>query len=174
MKRTIALALAFAAGLAGCSSFEPQGPRASARLQAASGSTVWGAVSFVETGKGVLVRADVRNLRAGGEFGFHVHENGNCGPGDGMNAGGHLNPAGKPHARYDNPERHAGDLLNLRSDAEGNATYVFETTLLTVRPGPNSVVGRAIVIHADRDDYTTQPDGNAGKPIACGLIIADD
>jgi Cu-Zn family superoxide dismutase len=174
MKRTVAWALAVATGLAGCSTFDSKGPLAVARLAAASGSAVWGSVSFVETDKGVLVRADVRNLPPGGEFGFHVHEKGDCSSGDGMSAGGHFNPAGKPHGNYRNPDRHAGDLINLRADSEGDATYAFETTLLTVRPGPNSVVGRAVVIHADRDDYTSQPAGNAGKRIACGLIRAYD
>ena len=174
MRRIAAAALVIAAGLAGCSTFELQGPRASARLDAASGSAVWGSVSFVETGKGVLIRADVRNLRSGGEFGFHVHEKGDCSSGDGMSAGGHFNPAGKPHAHYGKPDRHAGDLANLHADGEGNATYTFETPLLSVQAGPNSVVGRAIVIHANRDDYTSQPAGNAGPRIACGLIRADD
>jgi superoxide dismutase, Cu-Zn family len=174
MRRITAVALVLAAGLAGCSTFESQGPRAFARLEAASGSAVWGSVWFVETGKGVLVRADVRNLPAGGEFGFHVHEKGDCSSGDGMSAGGHFNPAGKPHAHYRTPDRHAGDLANLRADGEGNATYTFETTLLSVTAGPNSVVGRAIVIHANRDDYTSQPAGKAGPRIACGLIRADE
>jgi Cu-Zn family superoxide dismutase len=62
----------------------------------------------------------------------------------------------------------------LQSDAEGNTNYSFETTLLTVRPGPNSVVGRAVVIHANPDDYTSQPAGNSGPRIACGLIRAAD
>ncbi len=162
-----------AAGIAGCSTFEPEGPRAVAKLEAASGSAVWGSVSFVEVANGVLVRADVRNLRGSGQFGFHVHEKGDCSSGDGMSAGGHFNPGGKPHAHFGKPERHAGDLANLRSDGEGNATYSFETTLLTVRPGANSVVGRAIVIHANADDYASQPAGNSGPRIACGLIRAD-
>ena len=113
-------------------------------------------------------------LRGGGEFGFHVHEKGDCSSADFMSAGGHFNPGGKPHAHYGKPERHAGDLQNLRADSEGNATYVFETNLLTVAPGPNSVVGRAIVIHANPDDYTSQPAGNSGPRIACGVIRAVD
>jgi Cu-Zn family superoxide dismutase len=166
----VATALAVAVMAGGCSTFEPQGPRAVARLDAAAGSQVWGSVSFVETGSAVLVRADVRNLRTGGEFGFHVHENGDCSSPDFMSAGGHFNPGGKPHAHFGKPERHAGDLANLRAFAEGDATYAFETTLLTVRPGPNSVVGRAVVIHLNPDDYTSQPAGNSGPRIACGII----
>jgi len=172
MKR-VAVAAALAAILAsGCSTFEQQGPRAVANLEAAKGNPVWGSVSFVETKNGVLVRADVRGLRSNGEFGFHVHEKGDCSSADFMSAGGHFNPGGKPHAHHGKPERHAGDLENLKANSEGNAVYVFETTLLTVTKGPNSVVGRAVVIHANPDDYTSQPAGNSGPRIACGLIRA--
>lgn len=174
MKR-VAMAMVAAAVLAsGCETFEPQGPRAVAKLEPAKGNPVWGSVSFVETKSGVLVRADVRGLRAGGEFGFHVHEKGDCSSADFMSAGGHFNPGGKPHAHHGKPERHAGDLPNLKADAEGNATYAFETQLLTVAKGPNSVVGRAVVIHANPDDYTSQPAGNSGPRIACGLVRSAD
>jgi Cu-Zn family superoxide dismutase len=173
MKRSIVLAGAVVAALAACSAFE-QGPRATAKLEPAPGNPVWGSVSFTETSGGVLVRADVRSLPPSREFGFHVHEKGQCTPPDFMSAGGHFNPGSKPHAHFEQGERHAGDLRNLRSDAEGNATYVFETKLLAVREGLNSVVGRAVVIHAQADDYKSQPAGNSGPRIACGLIRAAD
>jgi Cu-Zn family superoxide dismutase len=79
---------------------------------------------------------------------------------------------GKPHGNYRVADRHAGDLINLQSDAEGNAVYAFETNLLTVTAGPTSVIGRTIVVHADPDDYRTQPAGNSGEAIACGVIRA--
>lgn len=173
MKKTTAV-LVLAATVAGCSVFEGQGPSATARLQAAPGGAVWGSVSFVETGGAVQVRADVRGLRRSGEFGFHVHEKGDCSSADFTSAGGHFNPEGKPHAHFGKADRHAGDLPNLQSDAEGNATNVFETKLLTVKPGPNSVANRAVVIHAQPDDYTSQPAGNSGARIACGVIRAAD
>lgn len=160
--------------LAGCAGLE-QGKFASAQLESKSGSKAWGNVSFRELGGKVEVRADVRGLPAGQQFGFHVHEKGDCSAPDAMSAGGHFNPAGKPHAHPDKtPERHAGDMPNLRSDGEGNAAYVFETNLLAVNPGPNSVVGRAVVVHANPDDYTSQPAGNSGPRIACGLIRLRD
>lgn len=170
MKRVAMAAVAAAVLATGCETFEAQGPRAVASLEAAKGNPVWGSVSFVETKGGVVVRGDVRGLRSGGEFGFHVHEKGDCSSADFTSAGGHFNPGGKPHAHHGKPERHAGDLANLKANSEGNAVYVFETTLLTVTPGPNSVVGRAVVIHANPDDYTSQPAGNSGPRIACGLI----
>lgn len=173
-RAALAVVAVAVAALGGCETFEAQGPRAVAKLEVPKGSTVWGSVSFVETGAGVLVRADVRGLPAGGEFGFHVHEKGDCSAPDFTSAGGHFNPGGKPHSHYGKPERHAGDLRNLRADMEGNATYAFETKLLAVKPGPTSVVGRAVVIHRDADDYASQPAGNSGPRIACGLIREAD
>ena len=174
MRTAMLLAAAAAVLASGCSTFEAQGPRAIATLEAAPGNRAWGAVSFTESEGKVVVRADVRNLRPGGEFGFHVHEKGQCTPPDFMSAGGHFNPGGQPHAHHGKPARHAGDLRNLNANGEGDAIYVFETSLLTVRPGPNSVIGKAIVIHANPDDYTSQPAGNSGPRIACGLIRAAD
>jgi len=171
MKRVaMAAAVATLVLAGGCETFERQGPRADAVLEAPKGSMLWGSVSFVEVDRGLLIRADVRGLPPGGVFGFHVHEKGDCSSADFTSAGGHFNPGGKPHAHPTRPERHAGDLPNLTADAEGNAVYVFETKLLTVTKGPNSVVGRAVVIHARPDDYTSQPAGNSGPRIACGLI----
>jgi Cu-Zn family superoxide dismutase len=160
--------------LAGCSWLE-EGTVATAKLESKSNSKVWGNVSFRESGGKVTVRADVRGLPPSGQFGFHVHEKGDCGAPDAMSAGGHFNPAGKPHGHPDkSPDRHAGDMPNLRSDADGNATYAFETSLLSVTPGATSVVGRAVVVHASPDDYASQPAGNAGARIACGLIRKQD
>jgi Cu-Zn family superoxide dismutase len=174
MKRSMMAALVAALALGGCESMNQPGPRATAQLQAPKDGKVWGSVSFVQTGDKVTVRADVRGLRPGGEFGFHIHEKGDCSAPDFTSAGGHFNPAGKAHAHYGQGERHAGDLRSLTSDAEGNAIYTFETPLLTVTPGPNSVVGKAVVIHANPDDYKSQPAGNSGPRIACGLIRAVD
>lgn len=164
MKPSTALILSMLLAFSGCETFKT-GPTAVAELDVPRGSTVWGKVVFVEIGGKVTVRADVRGLRPGAQFGFHVHEKGNCSaPGE------HFNPTGKPHGHYRVAERHGGDLINLQADAEGNAVYAFETNLLAVTAGPTSVVGRTIVIHADPDDYRTQPAGNSGDAIACGVI----
>jgi Cu-Zn family superoxide dismutase len=163
-----------ALSLAGCAWLE-EGKFASAKLESKSGSKVWGSVSFRELGGKVEVRGDVRGLPPGGQFGFHVHEKGDCSAPDAASAGGHFNPTGKPHGHPDKTaERHAGDMPNLRSDGEGNAVYSFETNLLTVGPGATSVVGRAVVVHANPDDDTSQPAGNSGPRIGCGLIRLRD
>lgn len=158
--------------LSACATSVPP-PAASAKLEATRGNAVSGTVSFAPAGNKVRVEAEVRGLKPNSEHGFHVHEKGDCSSGDGMSAGGHFNPGGVPHAHYGQKARHAGDLPNLKADANGVAVYVFETELLSVTPGaPNSVVGRAVVVHANPDDYASQPAGNSGPRQACGVVSA--
>jgi Cu-Zn family superoxide dismutase len=99
-----------------------------------------------------------------------VHEVGDCGSGDGMSTKGHFNPYGKPHAHFSTSERHAGDLPALKADAGGRAEITVELDVITVAAGPSSVVGRGLIVHAQPDDYRTQPTGNAGARIACAVI----
>jgi Cu/Zn superoxide dismutase len=177
----------------GCDTLS-KGPYAEAELKGSDGSRVWGRVTFhqpeggtfLETSRWsapvagaaadssvgkIYIRADVNGLPPGRQFGIHIHEKGDC-SNNGMGAGGHFNPKGRPHGRHDAPEHHAGDLPNLSSDGEGVAMLAFTTEELTVSPGPNSVVGRAVVVHESPDDYRTQPAGNSGARIACGVIRA--
>jgi Cu-Zn family superoxide dismutase len=107
-----------------------------------------------------------------GEHGFHVHEVGDCSAPDATSAKGHFNPAGKQHGHHDGMDRHAGDMPNLKADAQGNASFSGELTLLSLGSDANGIVGRAVVIHADPDDYRSQPAGNSGKRVACGTIKA--
>jgi Cu-Zn family superoxide dismutase len=87
-----------------------------------------------------------------------------------MSTKGHFNPFGKPHAHAGTPERHAGDLPSLKADANGRATADAMVDVITIAAGPGSIVGRGLIVHADPDDYKTQPTGNAGARIACGVI----
>jgi Cu-Zn family superoxide dismutase len=90
-----------------------------------------------------------------------------------MSAGGHFNPGGKPHAHHAQAERHAGDMPNLKADAAGVAKFSFSSDGLSATSGAaNSVVGRAVVVHRDPDDYKSQPAGNSGPRIACGVVAA--
>jgi len=163
------VALAFAAG---CQTLPDNAPRATANLSPTTGSTVRGTASFVQVGDKVRVTANVSGLRPNGEFGFHVHEAGDCSSGDGMSTKGHFNPFGKPHAHAGTMERHAGDLPSLRSDASGNASVTVDLDVITVAAGPASVVGKGLIVHAQPDDYKTQPTGNAGARSACAVITA--
>ncbi len=163
------IALVFAAG---CQTVPANAPRATANLAPTTGSTVRGTVSFVQAGGKVRLTANVSGLRPNGEFGFHVHEAGDCSSGDGMSTKGHFNPFGKPHAHSGTMERHAGDLPSLRSDASGNASMTADLDVITVTAGPASVVGKGLIVHAQPDDYKTQPTGNAGARSACAVITA--
>ncbi len=155
--------------LAGCDTTS-KGPYAEAQLQAAPGGKAWGRVTFHETGGLTFIRADVNGLAPNQQFGFHVHEKGDCSSADFTSAGGHFNPEAKPHGDHKTGTSHAGDMPNLSSNGEGVATLSYNSNVLKVAPGPMSVVGRAVVVHAMPDDYKSQPAGNAGARIACGVI----
>jgi len=143
-----------------------------AQMKPTAGNTVSGTVRFEQVGSKVMVTAAITGLKPNAEHGFHVHEKGDCSAPDAMSAGGHFNPGGKPHGKYDKPERHGGDMPNVRADAAGAARVMWETDLLSVSSGPASVVGRSVVIHRDPDDYASQPAGNSGPRLACGVIVA--
>jgi Cu-Zn family superoxide dismutase len=159
-----------AAALAGCQSAPADAPRATANLEPTRGNTVRGTVTFVQIGSKVRVTAHVSGLKPGSEVGFHIHEAGDCSSGDGMSTKGHFNPYGKPHSHSGTPERHAGDLPPLKADASGHAALTVDLDVITVAPGPASVVGRGLIVHVAPDDFRTQPTGNAGARSACAVI----
>lgn len=163
--------VAFAAALAACQTVPDNAPRASASLQPTKGSTVKGTATFVEAGGKVRVTASLSGLKPNAQFGFHIHEAGDCSSGDGMSAKGHFNPYGKPHGHHGTAERHAGDMPNLQSDANGNASLSAELDVITVQAGPASIVGRGLIVHVQPDDYKSQPVGNAGARSACAVIV---
>jgi len=168
-----ALLVLAAAALAGCQSMPSDAPRATAELQPTKGNKTAGTVDFYQVGEKVRVVANVSGLTPGREHGFHVHDAGDCSSGDGMSAKGHFNPQGKPHGDPSSSERHAGDMPMLRADASGNARLDTQLDVMTVTPGPESVVGRGLIVHADPDDFKTQPTGNAGARLACAVIQRD-
>lgn len=147
------------------------GPRAEAQLQARSGSAVSGTVSFNQEGGRVRVVARVAGLTPNQEHGFHVHEKGDCSSADGLSTGGHFNPTGQPHGAPDRPH-HGGDMPALKADAKGNAEATLMLDGVTLGTGPADLLGKAVIVHAKPDDYTTQPTGNAGGRVACGVIAA--
>jgi Cu-Zn family superoxide dismutase len=166
----VAAALA-AAALAGCQSMTSSGPLlASAGLQPTKGNKTVGEVTFEQVGDTVRVTAQLINLKPNQEHGFHIHDKGDCSSGDGMSAGGHFNPFGKPHGHYTKAEHHAGDMPNLKADAKGRAKLSVDLGTITLQSGPASIIGRGVIVHAQPDDYTSQPVGNAGARLACGVI----
>ena len=179
MKKNKLVGLAVLSVLAGCAATGPgsgsgpaqAGETATARLMPSSGSQTKGSVTFRQQGDKVMMTVDVSGLKPNAEHGFHVHEKGDCSAPDGTSAGGHFNPTGKPHGSVDAPEHHAGDMPSLKADASGHAGGTFELSGPTVAAGPNSVVGRGLIVHRDPDDFKTQPTGNSGARIACGVIV---
>ena len=165
------LCIAGAFALAGCAHFGASGPVAVAKLEPTRGNTAAGTVTFTQVGDKVRVEANLSGLKPNADHGFHVHDKGDCSSGDGMSTGGHFNPLGKPHG-HEGMERHAGDLPAIKADAAGNAKVTVMLDVITVSPSPTSVVGHGMIVHRDPDDYQTQPTGNAGPRIACGVIQA--
>jgi superoxide dismutase, Cu-Zn family len=147
-------------------------PRANAQLQPTKGSKTFGEATFEQVGNKVRAIVHVQGLKPGQEHGLHIHEVGDCSSGDGMSTKGHFNPGNKPHGHPTSSERHAGDLPAIRGDASGRGKVMVDLDMITVTPGATSIVGRGLIVHADPDDYKTQPTGNAGARIACGVIQA--
>jgi Cu-Zn family superoxide dismutase len=158
--------------LSGCANLSPPAQNAVAELKPTQGNTVSGTTTFVERGDKVLVEGRLTGLPPG-LHGFHVHEKGDCSAPDASSAGAHFNPTAKAHGNPLSGEHHVGDLGNVTADAQGNAVLVIE---LPVRDfslannAPDSIVGRSLIVHADPDDLKTQPAGNSGKRVACGVI----
>jgi Cu-Zn family superoxide dismutase len=145
------------------------GPSATATLVSTSGSTATGTVNLAQLADGsVEVSANLRGVPPG-VHGFHIHEKGDCGD-NGNAAGGHYNPSGTPHGAPSADPHHAGDFGNVTADADGNVNTRFVTRSTTVSEGMMSAIGHAVILHANPDDLTTQPSGNAGARIACGVV----
>src|SRR5512134_329943 len=138
--------------VAGCASMTPAGPAAVAVLESTKGNTAGGTVNFIQKGDKVVVSARVSGL-VPGAHGFHIHEKGDCSSGDGMSAGGHFNPLDKPHAAPSTADRHAGDMPMLQADGYGEATLTIELDVITIGSGAADIVGRAVIVHKDPDDY---------------------
>jgi superoxide dismutase, Cu-Zn family len=166
------LALVGALGMGALAAAADKAPAgAYAVLNPTQGSAVKGRVEFKPARNGVLVTARIEGLTPG-THGFHVHEKGDCSAADATSAGGHFNPAGKPHGHHSSAERHAGDMPSLVADGSGNAELSVTLDLLAVGSGAADVIGKSVVVHKDPDDYTSQPAGNSGARVACGVVRA--
>jgi superoxide dismutase, Cu-Zn family len=166
------LPIAAVALLAGCTTTTPAPLRAGATLESRSASTVTGRVDLSESGGRLHAHVELAGFAPNSEHGFHIHEKGDCSAADATSAGGHYNPDGAAHGRAGTPPHHAGDLPSLTADAHGNVRVDQVLEGVTLAPGPTSIVGRSLVVHRDRDDFTTQPAGNSGPRVACGVIAA--
>jgi len=167
--------------LTACSTTPPPAPppppaqstaqAARANLASASGSLVSGQVTLAAMTDGVHLTGTVGGLAPNSTHGIHVHEKGDCSAADASSAGGHFNPAGSAHGRAGTPTHHAGDMDNITADASGVANVNIHLAGVTLGGGAaNDIAGRALVVHAAPDDYMTQPSGNSGARVACGVI----
>jgi Cu-Zn family superoxide dismutase len=162
-----------AAAISGCASMSAPEPIGVAIVKPTLGSNVSGTISFTQIGSQLNIDARIEGLTPG-QHGFHIHEKGDCSAPDATSAGGHFNPGGTEHG---DPaaamHHHGGDFGNLVADASGKASLqlTVPTSQITLaKDVPNSIVGRGVIIHADPDDLKTQPTGNSGKRLACGVI----
>jgi len=143
---------------------------AAAALQPASGSKASGRINFAQDGDLVRVTGEVRGLSPG-VHGFHLHEKGDCSAPDAKSAGAHFNPTGSKHGGPGGAPRHAGDFGNITADTSGTAKINLTASGVSVaRDKPESVVGKAVVVHAKQDDLKTDPAGDSGDRIACGVV----
>jgi Cu-Zn family superoxide dismutase len=147
-------------------------PMAMATLAPTSGQTAGGTVHFNDVGDGnVEVVVDLTGVPPG-VHGFHIHEKGDCGN-NAANAGGHFNPTGMVHGAPDAVSHHAGDFGNVTADANGEVHTRFTTHSISLTEGfSSSAIGHAVVLHEKADDLISQPSGNAGARIACGVVVA--
>lgn len=149
----------------------PAPTRAQAVLKAASGEKVKGIIHFTEENGTLKVESMVQGLKPG-PHGFHIHEVGDCSKADFASAGPHFMVSGHQHGSLDSKTRHEGDLGNLIASAKGVVKSTVSVSGVTLSSGPNSILGRAVVIHKDKDDFKSQPAGNSGARLACGIIEA--
>lgn len=143
------------------------------QMQARSGSNVTGVVTLSETTGGLLIEANIQGLTPGASHGFHIHEGSDCDTPDASSAGPHFNPTGMPHGAPNSHHSHAGDLPNLQATNDGSAVLSTLSKQVSLQAGANNnVLGRTLVVHAEPDDHTSQPAGNAGARIGCAVIVS--
>jgi Cu-Zn family superoxide dismutase len=149
---------------------------ATATIAPASESKVEGTVTFTKSGENIKVEAKLSGLTPG-DHGFHVHETGDCSAPDAKSAGGHFNPASVDHGAPSEDVHHAGDLGNIVAGEDGSAemSALLPITFLSLDPdAANNIVGRAVVVHGGADDMKSQPSGNAGPRVGCGVIVVPE
>jgi Cu-Zn family superoxide dismutase len=171
---TVASSAEQASGTTSTPPVPPPGPAASGatvQLAATQGHEARGSLTLTAEAEGVRVKGAVEGLKPTGEFGFHIHEKGDCSAPDASSAGPHFNPGNAVHGNPEGGAHHAGDMYNLKSDGQGVARVDVLARGTTLGGGqPTDVAGRAIVVHEKADDYSSQPAGDSGDRIACGVI----
>ena len=147
--------------------------KAIAVMHPTQGNQAMGTVRFTQEGENsVRVVADFSGLAPNSSHGLHIHEFGDCSAPDAASAGGHFNPDGHQHGGPDAGDHHAGDMGNVQANEQGNAHVELTLRNVTVGSHPNPILGRSVILHAKADDLKSQPSGESGSRIACGVIGA--
>ncbi|WP_312590744.1 superoxide dismutase family protein [Stenotrophomonas maltophilia] len=161
--------------LAGPSLAHAASATAKVDLKPTAGNTAAGTVRFKQQDGLLEIDADVSGLSPG-PHGFHLHEKGDCSAPGATSAGGHFNPENHPHAGPDYGTGHAGDFGNIIADASGRASLRLSVPTSQIsldKDAANGIIGRGVIVHADADDMVTQVTGNAGKRVACGVVVVE-
>jgi Cu-Zn family superoxide dismutase len=137
-------------------------------LQSGASGKVAGTIHFHKQPAGVHVQGRITGLTSGAH-GFHIHEFGDCSAADFTSAGSHFNPTNEPHGARTDAKRHVGDMGNIDAGADGSATVDYTDNELRF-DGMRSILGRGVIVHEKADDFKTQPTGNAGGRLACGVV----
>lgn len=163
---------ALSIALSGCAAMKTHKKPIEVHLAATAGNSASGTMTVTSVDGGVRFLGRLTGLEPGSTHGVHVHEHGDCTASDASSAGGHFNPTGSEHGDPQGMTHHAGDIANQSADAHGGVDVDVTVHGVTLGTGlDDDVLGRALVVHADPDDYTTQPSGNSGVRIACGVIL---
>ena len=185
--KTVLLTAAVAVALSACSTVPATSAGASAsapgspsaarsatvNLASASGSLVSGKLTAMPMGGGVHFTGEIGGLAPNSTHAIHVHERGDCSSVDASSAGNHFNPATQPHGKVGSGAHHGGDMDNVVANGDGVAKVSVHAAGVTLGGGArNDIAGRAVVVPAAPDDYRSQPAGNAGARVACGIIQA--
>lgn len=169
--RFLVLKLVLASTALASAAHAAAGDKATAQMKDRNGA-VLGTIALTETPQGLLLTGDLAQLPPG-PHGFHLHAVGRCEP-PFTSAGGHFNPDGKKHGFHDPAGPHAGDVPNLHASSDGKAVVDALALGVTLGSGSRGVLdqdGTAVVIHAKADDYKTDPAGDSGDRIACGVVV---
>lgn len=176
-RHPLACACLLAVALAGCATpfghDAAKAPKHPIRIdvQQVAGSHVSGTLDVTAVPGGIRIQGLITGLNPGSLHGVHIHENGDCTSPNTGSVGGHFNPRGRDHGDPAGLVHHAGDIANQFADAQGNIHMDVTEIGLSLDSGlSDDVLGRALVVQAGQDDYTTQPDGGGGAALACGLI----
>ena len=153
---------------------ETQSAKQAARsiLESKSDSSVTGLLTISQHENGISIKGEVNGLKPNSVHAFHIHEKSSCSTPDASSAGGHFNPENKKHGAPQSQKSHAGDLGNIRADENGVVKIDKKVTSLKLYPlnDKHSVLGKTFIVHEHMDDLKSQPSGNAGSRIACGMI----